>query len=112
MPLRLGLHPSRLAALAPQDEVNRASVIVLAMRFFCIRGLRHGTGKNDAGRLIASRRIFWTGRQDRLRLDHAWRKQVARIERCEIRERLCKLHDRPRVSLRSTPGYEERKTKK
>jgi hypothetical protein len=28
---------------------------------FCIRGLRHGTGKNDAERLIASRRSSTPG---------------------------------------------------
>src|SRR6185437_12896504 len=32
-PRRRGLHPSRLAALAPQDEDNRINDIILATRF-------------------------------------------------------------------------------
>src|ERR1051326_5610277 len=59
-PRRRGLHPSRLAALAPQDEVNGVSFTVLAARFFAPESC-HGTARKlclqkNKGRRSAGRR--------------------------------------------------------
>jgi hypothetical protein len=66
----------------------------------CIRGLRHGTGKNDAGRDRVTPNFLYRAvgpASARSRLAQA----CSPDERSDIRERHCKLHCCPRVSLRS-----------